>query len=263
MSDRPIIVIDGFNLLIRSFVVMPTMNENGEHNGGLYGSLNSLKGYVKRFRPKKVIIAWDGPGGSKKRRKLYSNYKSNRRVPKRMCRAYDFLTVEEERKSMYFQLDRCKEYLNFLPVSQLKLEYTEADDIIAWAAHYYKDENVVIISTDKDFYQLINSNVKVFNPVTKKIFNEEVIYDKFGIRPKNFVLARALDGDKSDDIEGIKGVGLRTAIKLFPNLNDNETLFPVDIINYAEKNVKESNSSIKYKHIIEEASTVDTNYKIM
>ena len=160
MSKRPIIVIDGFNLLIRSFVVMPTMNENGEHNGGLYGSLNSLKAYVKRFKPKKVIMAWDGPGGSKKRQKMYTNYKSGRKIPRRMCRAYDFLSIDEERKSMYFQLDRCKEYLRYLPVTQLKLDHTEADDIIAWVSHYYKDEEVIIISTDKDFISSLMTTSK-------------------------------------------------------------------------------------------------------
>ena len=178
-----------------------------------------------------------------------------------MCRAYDFLSIDEERKSMYFQLDRCKEYLRHLPVAQLKLENTEADDIIAWVSHYYKDEEVIIISTDKDFYQLINDHVKVFNPITKKLFSCDEIYSKFGIMPKNFVLARALDGDKSDDVTGINGIGLKTAIKMFPILNDDVRLFPVDLIEYAQ-NIG-INKNKRYQKIIDESSKVEINYKIM
>jgi len=260
MQNGPILVIDGFNLLIRCFVVLPTMNENGEHNGALYGSLNSLKSYVKKFRPSKVIIAWDGPGGSKRRQKLFANYKSGRKVPRRMCRAYDFLSPEEERQSMFEQLDRYKEYLSELPVYQLRAEMTEADDIIAWVSHFYKNENVVIISTDKDFYQLVTDNTQIYNPVTKKMLGTQDIYDKFSIMPKNFVLARTLTGDPSDSIDGIKGIGLKTSIKLFPMINEDRRLFPKDILDHAEK---QDTKSKKYQKIINEREKVERNYKIM
>ena len=88
-----------------------------------------------------------------------------------------------------------------------------------------------------------------------------MIFDKFGIKPKNFVLARALDGDKSDDIEGISGIGLKTAIKLFPLLNEDTKLFPVDIVNYA-KNIGDKGSQ-RYKKVIEEYPKVEINYKVM
>ena len=260
MQKGPVLVIDGFNLLIRSFVVLPTMNANGDHNGGLYGSLNSIKSYVKKFQPSKVIVAWDGPGGSKRRQKLYSNYKSGRKIPRRMCRAYDFLSPEEERQSMFEQLDRYKEYLSQLPIYQLRAEMTEADDLIAWCSHFYKDENIIIISTDKDFYQLITDNVKIYNPVTKKILDSKVIYDKFSIKPKNFVLARTLTGDPSDSIDGVKGIGLKTSIKLFPMINDNSTLFPIDILDYAKK---QDSKIKKYQTVISEHEKVERNYKIM
>lgn len=260
MLKNPILVIDGFNLLIRCFVVLPTMNANGDHNGGLYGSLNSLKSYVKKFNPSKVIVAWDGPGGSKRRQKLFANYKSGRKIPRRMCRAYDFLSPEEERQSMFDQLDRYKEYLNQLPVYQLRAEMTEADDIIAYVAHFYNKENVIIISTDKDFYQLVTDNIQIYNPVTKKMLGPQDIYDKFSIKPKNFVLARTLTGDPSDSIDGIKGIGLKTSIKLFPMINEDRKLFPIDILNHAKE---QDSTGKKYQKIINEYEKVETNYKIM
>lgn len=236
------------------------MNEDGDHNGGLYGSLNSLNYYVHLLKPSKVVMVWDGPGGSKKRLKLFSDYKSQRKIPSRMCRAYDFLTPEEERESMFRQLGRFKDYLSCLPVYQLSLKETEADDIIAWASHYLSDSDIVIISTDKDFLQLVSPRVKVYNPITKILLNENTVEKKYGTKPLNLVMCRALDGDKSDNIPGVNGIGIKTAIKMFPLVNESDKKYPDDIFEYAEKH---TDKGILYKRVLEKKKEIIRNYKIM
>ena len=135
----------------------------------------------------------------------------------RLNRAHDFLTREEEQKMMIRQLNRVVEYLECLPLSVMNMENCEADDVIGYLSkHIYKDNKTTIISTDKDFLQLVDKTTKVYSPTKKKMYDEEKVFDEYGIHPKNFLLFRMFDGDKSDGIPGVNGIGMKTLIKLFP-----------------------------------------------
>jgi len=105
-------------------------------------------------------------------------------------------------------------------VIQLVADYTEADDIIAHVvqARHYEGWNKVIISSDKDFFQLCADDISVHRPIQKKTLNKQSIIDEFKIHPKNFALARAIAGDKSDNLPGVRGAGLKTIAKRFPYL---------------------------------------------
>ena len=105
-ADDRILIIDGLNTFIRSFVVVPTVNDNGVHVGGITGFLMSIAYAIRNIKPTRVIICFDGKGGSQRRRKLFPNYKSSRRVKHRMTRINDFNSVEDERIAMAQQLQR-------------------------------------------------------------------------------------------------------------------------------------------------------------
>lgn len=219
--DSRVLIVDGLNMYIRIWAAVPALNEDGEHVGGIVGFLKSLGALIRQFDPTRCIVVFDGKGGSQRRRKEYSDYKSNRRTKIQLNRFEDFEDVEDEQQSMKMQLSRLTQYLSLLPVTTFAIENIEADDSIAYiAAQYYEnvDNEVVIASTDKDFLQLVNDQVTVWNPVKKKLYTGQEVVKEFGLTPHNYVTYRAITGDKSDNIAGVKGVGLKTLLKKFPNL---------------------------------------------
>ena len=110
-----ILVIDGLNTFIRVFSVIPTLNDDGIHIGGIVGFLKSVGYAIKMLRPTRCIIVFDGKGGSTRRRKVYSEYKNRRKTKIRLNRANEYSSVEDEHQSMLLQLQRGVEYLENLP----------------------------------------------------------------------------------------------------------------------------------------------------
>ena len=202
-NEKPndsVLLIDGMNLFIRVFSAIPTTNEDGVHVGGIVGFLRSLAFNINMIRPTRTIIVFDGKGGSNRRRKIFPQYKMGRKMSHRLNRTHDFLTREEEKKMMVFQLNRIVQYLECLPLTIINMDNIEADDVIGYCSkHVFKDK-VTIMSTDKDFLQLIDDRIQVYSPTKKLMYNQERVLEEYGIHPKNFLLFRVLDGDKSDSI---------------------------------------------------------------
>ena len=116
------------------------------------------------------------------------------------------------------------------------------------------------MSTDKDFLQLIDENIRVWSPTKKLMYDEERVLDEYGIASKNFLLYRILDGDKSDGIPGIKGAGIKTLLKMFPWLGSPHKYTIEDLIKSAEPKMK------KFKlceNIINQRETLFLNKKLM
>ena len=224
-----VMIIDGLNTFIRSWTVNPTMNEDGDHTGGVVGSLKSIGYQIREFNPTRCIVTFDGKGGSKSRKKVYEGYKAGRENRKfRVNRQYmEFLNEEEEQLSMRQQFVWLNDVLDYLPVQTMIYDGIEADDTIAYLTKHTQqdlDGEVVIVSTDKDFLQLVSDKVSVFSPTKKKMYTRQVVFDEFGIWPENLLLYRTLDGDKSDNIPGIRGCGVKTLLKRFPELSEDRTI---------------------------------------
>ena len=222
-SGKPndsVLLIDGLNTFIRVFSAIPTTNEDGIHIGGIVGFLRSIGYTINMVRPTRTIIGFDGKGGSNRRRKIFPEYKMGRKMSVRLNRTTGVsLTREDEHKMMIAQLNRVIEYLECLPLTITNVENIEADDVIGYCAkHLFKDSKSTIMSTDKDFLQLVDENIKIYSPTKKLMYDEERIKNEYGIDAKNFLLYRIMDGDKSDGIPGIKGAGLKTILKVFPYL---------------------------------------------
>ena len=237
-NEKPndsVLLIDGMNLFIRVFSAIPTTNEDGVHVGGIVGFLRSLAFNINMIRPTRTIIVFDGKGGSNRRRKIFPQYKMGRKMSYRLNRAHNFLTREEEQQMMIRQLNRVVEYLECLPVSIMNMEQTEADDVIGYLSkHIYRNSKTTIVSTDKDFLQLVDKNTNVYSPTKKKMYDEEKVFEEYGIHPKNFLLFRMFDGDKSDGIPGVNGIGKKTLIKLFPFMETEQKFELDDIYRSAE-----------------------------
>lgn len=219
-----VLLIDGLNTFIRAFSVNPSLNEDGSHVGGLVGFLKSVRFAVNKFKPTRCIVVFDGKGGSKPRQKIYSQYKAGRKVRSRLNRNVDWaINPQDEHESMKLQIGRLIEYLEHLPLTLLALDKLEADDIISYVTNVtLKESKTTIMSTDKDFLQLVSPRVKLYSPTKKITYDEELVKKEFGIYPQNMLTCRVIDGDKSDGIPGVRGIGIKTLIKEFPELTQNE-----------------------------------------
>ena len=261
-KNSDILVVDGTQNFIRVWSVVPTLNKNGEHVGGITGFLTTLGHAIKLLRPTRVIIVFDGQGGSQRRKKLYPDYKDKRATKFRVNRAYeDMSSPEDEQEQMIQQMIRLADYLKSLPVTVISVDYIEADDTIAYiATQMYKTSKITIMSADKDFLQLINDRVTVWSPTKKKLYCVQDIINEYGIHPTNFVYYRILEGDTSDNIDGINGIGLKTAIKIFPMLTDSKETSVEAILENAENRINEKKI---FPKIVENADILKRNYALM
>ena len=259
LNDR-VLIIDGMNTFIRSFAAIPTMDENGNHIGGVTGFLKSVGYVTRKFKPSRVYVIFDGKGGSKRRRDIYPDYKLGRKPLTRLNRTYDMTTEKDEQDLMRYELVIVAKALMKLPITTITLDHVEADDIMSYVAQHVVENGgeSIIYSTDKDFLQLVGDGIKVWNPVRKKTYIPEIVVEDYEIHPNNFLLYRALTGDTSDNLAGIKGLGMKTLLKIVPEFVTEQHLTFDDVIDAAE------NSKLKVaSRIIDEQESIKLNIKLM
>jgi DNA polymerase-1 len=258
---KNVIIIDALNMFLRSYVVSPHLDKEGMPIGGTIGFLKSLQKVARDFNADEIIVAWDGHEGSQRKRSMNKDYKAGRK-PVRFNRRMIALPENQELANKGHQQVRLMEYLNQMPVIQLIADFTEADDIIAHVINNsrYEGWKKTIISSDKDFFQLCRPDVQIYRPIQKKVVTHETIIEEFKIHPNNFALARAMAGDASDNLPGVKGAGLKTIAKRFSFLGREDEYEVSDIMREClmvpkklkiHENVKSSEDLIK------------SNYRIM
>ena len=211
-----VLLIDSMNTFLRSFAMIPAINPQGNHVGGLVGFLKSLGYVIKLIRPTRVILVFDGQGNITNRRNTYAEYKANRQI-KRITNFKVFSTLEEESDSISTQMLRLLDYLKCLPVNISIIDKIEADDTIAYLSQKLKDD-VIIYSADQDFLQLVNKRITVYSPIKKKFYRPNDVFEQYGIHPYNFITMKCLMGDKSDNLPGVKGLGPKKLMKYFPEI---------------------------------------------
>ena len=264
VSDKPVLLIDLLNLYCRCFSSIPLTNDDGEHVGGFYGSLNALQSYINKFSPSECIIAWEGAGSSQKRRKKLQDYKSGRKMVG-MRRGFE-TSDETEKEAFARQLGALKEAMEFLPLKQVAVQYLEADDVIAYMCkNTIRDRKKIIVSTDRDYLQLVDENTSVFRPVKTKTNKQgqfidlEWMHQKENIHPPNYALLKAVVGDKSDNIQGVKGIGEKTARNQIHLLWDNDKSYDAgDFIDWAK-----GRSEKKYQKYVENEKLIKLNYSVV
>jgi len=263
-SSKRVLIVDQLNLFFRNYIVNPSLSTDGSPIGGLRGCMQSLQKVIRESKPDMVVICWDGEGGSKKRKLLKKDYKEGRK-PIRLNRAIRNMSDEEEIDNKFWQQSRLVDYYNQIPVIQFMFESTEADDIIAYVSKHklLEDYEKIILSSDKDFFQLLDDKTVLYRPVQKEILNKKSIVDKFNIHPTNFAMARAIAGDKSDNIEGIPGVGLKTISRRFPFLKEEKTKTFSDILSHCKKELDDGEEIKAYRSILEAEDILRRNYQMM
>lgn len=209
-----VLLVDGDNLLTIGFYGVKNYFYKGEHIGGIYHFLNTLRKSFEYYHLNKIVVFWDGHDGSSERRKLYIHYKENRR---------ERVRSEEELNSYTYQRNRIKQYLEELYVRQGEFEYCETDDSIAYYTQN-SEEDIIIYSSDGDLTQLVKKNVKIYNPSHQKLYQEKesFIYNHEEILIENVKFVKMFCGDSSDNIAGIKGMGIKRFLTFFPEAKVNK-----------------------------------------
>ena len=262
-EGKRILIFDQLNLFFRNYIVNPSLSINGSPSGALKGCFQSIQKIARESKPDLIIVCWDGEGGSKQRKLIKKDYKAGRK-PIRLNRNVRNMSDQEEVENKVWQQTRLIEYYNQVPIIQFMFKGTEADDIIAYLSQMKELENAekLIISSDKDFYQLLSSKTVLYRPIQKEVLNENSIVEKFDIHPSNFAMARAMAGDKSDNIEGIEGLGLKTIAKRFPFLKSENPATFTEVLDFCRE--KTGETSIKaYEKVLEAEETLRINYRMM
>ncbi len=194
-------LLDGSAFLYRSFFALPPLSTSkGFPTGAIYGFMRAIFYLLKKEKPSFFAVAFDHPAPTK-RENIYKDYKARRpKMP----------------DPLKLQIPVIKELLDLLGIKRYEIEGYEADDIIATLSQKAIEKGffVRIYSPDKDVMQLIGERLIVINPITNEVYDVKKVEEKFGVSPKFLKDYLALVGDKVDNIEGIKGVGPKTAIKI-------------------------------------------------
>ena len=200
MSKKHVLLIDGENILHQSFHKFEKLKStDGRPSGAIFGFFKSLHMYIDRFNPKEVYITFDN-GHSEFRDKLNPNYKGHRK------------NISIDYESLQLQKAEIMKILRYLRINYIfdknKSYNYEGDDFLAYLVlKKFNKDKVTIVSSDKDFNQLISSSVKIFNPRKEQYVREDNCKDLFEYSPEETVDYLSLVGDKSDDIEGYPGMG--------------------------------------------------------
>ena len=261
VNNERILLIDGLNLFFRNFAMMNMVNPDGVHIGGLGGFFRSLGALIRQIDPTQVYVVFDGAGSANNRKNIIPEYKSGRDL-QRITNWDAFDDLEDEHDAKVDQMVRIIQYLKTLPVKTCSIDKVEADDIIAYFSKIIpKDplDKVFIVSSDKDFIQLVNENVIVYRPMEKEYYTEQTVIDKYKMSPKNFILHKTLLGDNSDKVKGVKGLGEKGLYKKFPELMEKDMTMD-DIYDICEAKFKEH---VVYARVIQGFDQLEKNYKIM
>jgi DNA polymerase-1 len=207
-------IIDTFGFLFRNFYALPPLkSKKGFPTGMITGFLNFISSLGKDFETDYLVFTLDSKEKETFRKEIFKEYKANRPEPP---------------EDLKIQLPVAIDLIKDMGFKILEIPGYESDDIIASLAKLAAAEGikVKIVSHDKDMYQLIDDDkIVIFDPIKKAEINEEKCMEKFGVHPKDFINFQALVGDSSDNIPGVKGVGVKTAAKLINQYKTLENLY--------------------------------------
>lgn len=256
-----VLMIDGLNLFFRNFATINFMNKDGVPIGGMAGFLRSLGSLIQLVQPTGVYVIFDGQGSSTNRKNLLPEYKSNRGIT-RITNWDTYDNIEDEGESKVDQITRLIHYLQCLPVKTGMIDKAEADDMIAYLANTLPkthDTDVVIVSSDKDYLQLASPKVTIYRPISKKFYRAKEVADEYGIHSDNFIIYKTLLGDKSDKIDGIRGLGPKTLLKHFPELKQT----PLDLDEIFEIAEAKLTTHKVFAKILHAEDSLRVSYRLM
>jgi len=255
-EKKTVYLIDGSALFYRAyfaFIRNPLINSKGENTSATFGFVNSLLKLLREENPDYLAVVYDSHKPTF-RHEMYDKYKSNRvKMPEELAE----------------QLPRIEEVVKALNIPSYALDGYEADDIIGTIAKKAEDENYEVwcVTGDKDFFQLVSDNVKIYYPprsTTSKPLKmgREEVKEKFGVYPELVIDKLALMGDSSDNVPGIPGIGPKTADNLLNQFKSLDNIL-VGYENIKSKGVRQKvSSNIESAKLSKELVTINTQVPV-
>jgi DNA polymerase-1 len=204
-------LIDGNSYAYRAFYAIKDLSTSrGFSTNAIYGFINMLLKIIREKKPDSVVVSFDSPAPTK-RHTIFKEYKAHR---------------PETPQGLVEQMPHIKRLISAFHIKIFELPGYEADDIIGTVAKRLVSEgkSVFIVTADKDMLQLVGRDIKIYDPIKDKFFDEGYIKDKFGVGPERVTEFMALTGDAVDNIPGIKGIGEKTAKELLSGVGSLEEL---------------------------------------
>jgi len=217
-NKKKLFIIDGYAILYRAHFALirnPLITSYGFHTSALFGFSNHLLKIIKEERPDFLVCAFDSKEKTF-RHKMYSDYKANR---------------PEMPEELQKQLPHLWELLDAMNIPVLKKPGFEADDIIGTITESVSKEDIesYIVSGDKDFMQLINDEIFLYTPGKRNsppvIYGAKGVLEKWGLPPEKIIDLLSLMGDSSDNVPGVAGIGVKTAVKLLQKYGGLDRVF--------------------------------------
>ena len=236
------LIVDGNNLLKIGFHGVKDFYNNGEHVGGTWYFLNTIRKFLEETNFNKVMVFWDSDTNLSQRKLIYPKYKMNRKSSP---------NDREKTDSFNKQKTRVKQYLEEMFIRQLEVENSEADDLIAYYCQISLDEDKTIFSSDRDLTQLISEKVSIYSPSTKQYYRngDKIKLHDVEIPHYNVKTVKILTGDSSDNIDGIFYLGEKTLVKLFPELLEELVQIPY-ILDKSTNLLKEEKGNVALQNLL-------------
>ena len=240
-KENRLILIDGSAYIFRAYYALPPMSrKDGIPVNAVFGFTNMLVKLIEDYSKEKLIVIFDA-ARENFRNKIFKDYKANR---------------GETPEDLIPQFSLIKDCVKAFNIPQLEINGFEADDIIASYSVQAKKLNIpsLIISSDKDLMQLVNSSVQMLDPMKNKKIGIKEVVEKFGVEPDKVVQIQALTGDKVDNIPGAPGIGPKTALELINTFGDIDGLI---------KNADQIKQEKRKKIIIDSESDIRVSLKLV
>lgn len=231
-NEKKLFLIDGTAIIYRSFFAFirnPLYNSKGQNTSAIYGTINAFLRLVERYNLDHVAISFDRREKTF-RHEITDTYKANR---------------PPAPDELHEQVEPIKEFFKLIGLKEISCAGYEADDVLATLAEKFKHEfDVIIVTGDKDFAQLVDNDVKLYDPSKEKVMDEEAVIEKYGLKPEQFIDYLAICGDSADNIPGVKGIGPKGAAKLLSEYKTLENIYE-NIENISAKGTK--NKLVEHK----------------
>ena len=265
LKSQSVLIFDMMFMFKSHLVANTAMSEAGIPVGGVKGPIDKIYWLTKKFDAKTVICVFDGKHSHEKRKQVYEQYKSHRKKANRSLSTPFELNPKQLEHNKKYQMDLLVKILNLLPVKMIIHKKLEADDIIGYLTkQYYKDKGGfrIVVSGDKDFIQLIDKNTSIYNPRKKVLYTSRNMKKYWDTYPKNVIYYRCIEGDASDNVDGIHGVGTKTIEKYFPELTEREIETLDEFLDLVRSKKDELSKTKTGQKIIDGIPTIKRNYKI-
>jgi len=246
-NKKPLmLIIDGNFFAFRAYATRKLQTSAGVPTSVISGIIQMVKNLHNSYGHENLIICWDAKGGSQLRKKIFKDYKGTR---------------GEKPEDLKVQLKMAYRFFKAMNVRQARIKGIEGDDLMGMFSHYFSENGykVIIVSGDKDLWQLVKKRVAIWRPIRKELISLKVFKKMFdGLTPQDFLKMKSLIGDKGDNIPGIQGIGPKTADKIVRRYG---TLKNILKHSEEDKNAAIVKKNIKIVRLAYDLSRIRTDHK--